>query len=155
MLITIPAFFQQLPNVIQKHMRYPVHEDLSRQCSNALGVTLTVFQSGYFSLWFVPGKFRKLKINTENQRILKRFIITFQCIKIQMQYWGKTTMKFNNKKSIIFYFVESVEQTPRLLRFKNMLISENVGLPCSSRFQHSSNSSQMSLSQCSGWESST
>ena len=131
------------------------HNYLTQICHYSTTPHVYVFQSSYFSLWFIPGKFRKLKINTENQRILKRFIITFQCIKIQMQYWGKTTMKFNNKKSIIFYFVESVEQTPRLLRFKNMLISENVGLPCSSRFQHSSNSSQMSLSQCSGWESST
>ena len=53
------------------------------------------------------------------------------------------------------YLESVVAEVARLLRFKNMLISEKVGLASSSRFQHSSSSSQMSLSQCSGWDSST
>ena len=120
-------------------------------------VRIPTNQSGYFSLCFVRESLESLKViyqKSENTRKIHHYLPMHENSDAKLEK-DNNTMKFNNKKSIIFYFVESVEQTPRLLRFKNMLISENVGLPCSSRFQHSSNSSQMSLSQCSGWESST
>ena len=56
------------------------------------------------------------------------------------------------KHLLYYYFSFSYD---RLFRFKNKLISANVGRLFSSRFQHSSNNSQISFSQKSGWHRSS
>ena len=56
------------------------------------------------------------------------------------------------KHLLYYYFSFSYE---RLFRFKNKLISANVGRLFSSRVQHSSNNSQISFSQKSGWHRSS